>query len=63
MMAEKQRELWRLIVHRCCLTVAFPVGLGSGLLPRPMVVLPIEVQLVEKTAEKAPLPPFFSFPR
>ena len=48
-----------------CLTVSFPVGIGSGLLPRPMVILPAEIQVVplrvEKT-EKTQQVVFFSFP-
>ncbi|MBR6576365.1 MAG: hypothetical protein IKK73_04460 [Akkermansia sp.] len=34
-----------------CMAVSFPVGLGSGLLPRPLVVLPpeaVEYPRVEK---------------
>lgn len=50
-----------------CLAVSFPVGLGSGLIPQPMVmVLPQKTSSVCKEAEKNTnftLEGFFIFPR
>lgn len=51
----------------CSLAVSFPVGLGSGLLPRPMEFLPpAEPRAVPEESDKSELPPAdiwdFSFP-
>lgn len=42
----------------CCLAVSFPVGLGSGLLPRPMEFLPpAEPRAVAEESDKTEPPP------
>ena len=60
-------DTWRKLGRVCCLAVSFPVGLGSGLLPRPMEFLPpAEPRAVPAESDKAEPPPAdiwdFSFP-
>lgn len=59
---------WRAVCRMVCLTVSFPVGIGSGLLPCPMVFLPAEtqgeaprVEMTSQTAEKIGVGGIFLF--
>ena len=56
---------WRTACRVLCLTVSFPVGIGSSLLPCPMVILPAESQgepLRAETPKKKQKMVFFLFP-
>lgn len=64
-MLSVMRDTWINLLRKLSLAVSFPVGLGSGLLPKPMVLLPPEDKQVEQCDEShaQPIPAGEKMPR